>query len=395
MSITINAKGTSVPFFTIGRGGTTIFQGVVNPDFFYSPKNGDIWINTSKNTVEYWSTIALSWVSTSVPTSYSYEGSDNVTTSITDGVTIIPGMTLTPSVGSYSATFNCNCTSTPTSVTSTATSDLTTLYTTLMALTATNTTHASAFGNETLGPGVYTIPAAGSVAGTLTLDASNNPTSLFVFKVGAAFTTSAGAQIVLINLASSANVFFVCEGAASTGASTIFKGTILANQAAVSTGAGTVLDGRLLSRLGAVSIAGSTLTLPTDTSVISVGQVATFSMFTAGGDVSNAGVSDIIGNVGTNLGAVTGFGSATISGAIYTPATMSAAADFSLYKNGVLVSVSSRSRSTTSTVDTPMTLQTTVSAILSDVFDIRSSVTLGTMTVGNRIFTLAAIAVTT
>lgn len=56
------------------------------------------------------------------------------------------------------------------SVTSQASSDLLTAYNQLYVITPSNTNHASAFGSETLFPGVYSIGGAGSVDGILTLD---------------------------------------------------------------------------------------------------------------------------------------------------------------------------------------------------------------------------------
>ena len=47
MAITMNTRGTSVPYFTIGKSGTTIYQGDVDPSLFYVCKDGDIWIDTS------------------------------------------------------------------------------------------------------------------------------------------------------------------------------------------------------------------------------------------------------------------------------------------------------------------------------------------------------------
>ena len=61
MSIIINAKGTSVPFFTIGKNGTTIYQGSVDPSLSYAPKNGDVWFNSGTNVLSSWVTSTSSW----------------------------------------------------------------------------------------------------------------------------------------------------------------------------------------------------------------------------------------------------------------------------------------------------------------------------------------------
>ncbi len=61
MAIIINAKGTSVPFFTVGKNGVTFYQGIVNPSTIYSMKNGDVWVNTYTNTIVIWSNTTSSW----------------------------------------------------------------------------------------------------------------------------------------------------------------------------------------------------------------------------------------------------------------------------------------------------------------------------------------------
>ena len=61
MSIIINAKGTSVPFFTVGKSGTTIYQGSADPSLTYAPKNGDIWLNSGTNAISSWQAPTTSW----------------------------------------------------------------------------------------------------------------------------------------------------------------------------------------------------------------------------------------------------------------------------------------------------------------------------------------------
>lgn len=61
MSIVINAKGTSVPFFTIGKQGTTIYQGATDPSLTYTPKNGDVWFDSTTNGLSTWVEPSTSW----------------------------------------------------------------------------------------------------------------------------------------------------------------------------------------------------------------------------------------------------------------------------------------------------------------------------------------------
>lgn len=51
MSITINSRGTSVPFFKIGKAGTTFYQGTADPAETYSPVTGDYWFNKTSNSI--------------------------------------------------------------------------------------------------------------------------------------------------------------------------------------------------------------------------------------------------------------------------------------------------------------------------------------------------------
>ena len=61
MSVTLNAKGTSVPAFTIGKGGVTIYQGLTDPSLTYSMKDGDYWLDKSINSLKVWTVIGTTW----------------------------------------------------------------------------------------------------------------------------------------------------------------------------------------------------------------------------------------------------------------------------------------------------------------------------------------------
>jgi LruC domain-containing protein len=143
-------------------------------------------------------------------------------------------------------------------ITAQAAIDLTAALAQLTATVTTDASHAPAFGSETLTPGVYAIGGAGSIAGTLTLDGEGDPNALFVFKIGGAFTTAAGATVVLINGAAPENIFWVATGAVAMAASTTISGNIIGNPGAVSLGLGGVLNGRLISSVGAVNLLSCT-----------------------------------------------------------------------------------------------------------------------------------------
>jgi hypothetical protein len=55
MAITINAKGTSVPYFKIGKSGVTLYQGATDPHTTdgFSVRANDIWIDTTDKTLKF------------------------------------------------------------------------------------------------------------------------------------------------------------------------------------------------------------------------------------------------------------------------------------------------------------------------------------------------------
>jgi hypothetical protein len=143
--------------------------------------------------------------------------------------------------------------------------DLDNAYLALMALPNTITGHAPAFGSgETVGPGVYYIPAAGSLAGTITLDAQGDPDAIFVFKFGGAFSVAAASKVLLTNGARRCNIFWlggagVATGAVTIGALSVLKGTFFSHGGACNTGANVFLAGRQLSTAGAVNFYSGTI----------------------------------------------------------------------------------------------------------------------------------------
>jgi hypothetical protein len=140
--------------------------------------------------------------------------------------------------------------------------DLDSAYIKLMALSNTNSSHAAAFGSvaaggETINAGVYFINGAGSLLGTLILDAQNNTNAIFVFKFAGAFSVAAQSKMILSNGARRCNVFFiggagVATGAISIGAGSVLKGTFLSHDGACGSGADLFLAGRQLSTGGAI-----------------------------------------------------------------------------------------------------------------------------------------------
>jgi hypothetical protein len=142
-------------------------------------------------------------------------------------------------------------------VTAQAALDLDAAYLALMALTATGTGSAT-YLNETITPGVYAIPTAGALGGTITLDAGGNPDAIFVFRFAGAFNIAASSKMILTNGARRCNIFWlagagVATGALNIGASAEIKGNFIAHGGACNSGGGVFMSGRQFSTLGAVN----------------------------------------------------------------------------------------------------------------------------------------------
>jgi formylmethanofuran dehydrogenase subunit C len=115
-------------------------------------------------------------------------------------------------------------------------------------------------GGQTLPPGLYSSATSmGISSGDLTLDGQGDPNAVWIFQMGTTLITTVGRQVILIGQAQAANIFWQVGSSATLGASSVFKGNILAyTSIAMDTGA--VLEGRALARNGLVSLDGNTIT---------------------------------------------------------------------------------------------------------------------------------------
>jgi hypothetical protein len=117
-------------------------------------------------------------------------------------------------------------------------------------------------GGKTLAPGVYKSASALGLTGTVTLDAKNDPSAVFVFQAGSTLITASSSAVKLTGGAQACNVFWQVGSSATLGTGTTFVGTIMAlTDATVQSG--THVAGRVLARNGQVSLNASTITRPT------------------------------------------------------------------------------------------------------------------------------------
>ena len=206
-----------------------------------------------------------------------------------------------------------------------AAADLTLAYSQLSSAIP-NFFPAPLLGNgQTLNAGTYEIGQSATLNNTLILDGQGNPNAVFIFQVQGAFSSAAGAQVLLINGALACNVFWKIEGLVDLASNTTMKGTIVANNAAIILNSGVSLEGRALSTTGAVTVAGVTVVMPlgcgsttlTGPAEPALNTVACYTVFSGNGEVTNSGVSFVTGDVGTNVGLTTGFQAANVEGTIH------------------------------------------------------------------------------
>jgi uncharacterized repeat protein (TIGR01451 family) len=145
----------------------------------------------------------------------------------------------------------------------TAQNDLTAAYNDAAGRTAPTIIAVPDIGGQTLPAGLYKTGATPSVGitGTLTLDGGGNANAVFIFQIASTLTTASGSQVVLINGANAANIFWQVGSSATLGTTSIFNGTILA-QVSITVKTGATLNGRALARTGAVTLDSNTMVNP-------------------------------------------------------------------------------------------------------------------------------------
>jgi hypothetical protein len=118
---------------------------------------------------------------------------------------------------------------------------------------------AAEIGGKTFTPGTYyyTTITTG-VSTTVTLDGQNKPDPVFIFQALTTLATGAGTKFILVNGAKAENILWAVGAAASTGASSVLEGSILAG-GAIAIGAGAEVRGCVLTIAAADLGAGSSV----------------------------------------------------------------------------------------------------------------------------------------
>jgi hypothetical protein len=148
----------------------------------------------------------------------------------------------------------------PTSATAVA--NLTTAYNEAAGRTLCPVTVAGNLGGMTLAPGLYKSTSSLSItSGDLTLDAQGDPDAVWIFQMASTLTTTMGRQVILAGGAQARNIYWQVGTSATLGVTSVFQGTIMADQA-ITLNTGAVLNGRALARIAAVSLAGNTIVRP-------------------------------------------------------------------------------------------------------------------------------------
>lgn len=140
--------------------------------------------------------------------------------------------------------------------------DLTVAYNDAAGRTVGAIAVAGNLGGMTLPPGLYKSTSSLEISsGDLTLDAQGDANAVFIFQIASTLTTTAGRQVILSGGAKAANVYWQVGTSAVLGTTSVFKGTIMADQSITLT-TGATLEGRALTRIAAVTLDANVITLP-------------------------------------------------------------------------------------------------------------------------------------
>jgi hypothetical protein len=121
---------------------------------------------------------------------------------------------------------------------------------------------AGNLGGRTLSPGLYKSSTSLEVSsGDLTLDAQGDANAVFIFQMGTTLGTSPGRQVILSGGAKASNIFWQVGTSAAFGTTSVFHGTVMADQS-ISLDTGATLNGRALARVAAITLDNNVIVKP-------------------------------------------------------------------------------------------------------------------------------------
>jgi hypothetical protein len=157
--------------------------------------------------------------------------------------------------------------------------DLSVVYDSLNALPYDiNLLYPAQFGsNLVLTPHTYLLDAATTLTDTVVLNAEGDANAVFVIKINGALSTSANANIKLINGTQSSNIYWLINGAVNIANNSIIRGTMVVNNGALGTlSTGVMIDGRLLTTNGALTTTAVTVVatnIPNNCATVGISEI--------------------------------------------------------------------------------------------------------------------------
>jgi hypothetical protein len=143
-----------------------------------------------------------------------------------------------------------------------AIADLTTAYNDAAGRVMCPISVAGNIGGQTLAPGLYKSTGSLEISsGDLMLDAKGDGSAVFIFQMASTLTTSDGRLVTLANGAKAANIYWQVGTSATLGTTSVFQGTIMADQA-ITLKTGATLNGRVLARIAAVNLDSNNIVKP-------------------------------------------------------------------------------------------------------------------------------------
>jgi hypothetical protein len=121
---------------------------------------------------------------------------------------------------------------------------------------------AGNIGGLTLTPGLYKSTGSLEISsGDLTFDAKGDANAVFIIQIASSLNTTSGRQVFLKGGALASNIFWQVGTSATLGTTSVFKGTIMADQS-ISMSTGASIQGRLLTRIAAITLDSNTIVKP-------------------------------------------------------------------------------------------------------------------------------------